>query len=90
MKSRKLTGVTLLVTALLLAVASLAAFIAVFRALLVPSTLVALESAFGSLVVALLLLVLAGRAWRAGRLRLAQRQGDSLAGNSSSGSSDHA
>ena len=82
MKSSKLIGVTLVVIALLLAVASLAAFIAVFRALLVPSTLAAIESAFGSLVVALLLLVLASRAWRAGRLR--------LAGDASSSASDNA
>lgn len=77
MKSGRFTGLFLVLVAGLLGVASLAAFVAMVRALMVPTTLAAIESAFGSLVVAILLLVLTGKAWRGGRARLSDKNGDS-------------
>lgn len=77
MKSARFAGLVLVLVAGLLGAACLAAFVAMVRALMVPTTLAAIESAFGSLVVALLLLVLTRKAWRAGRARLSGKSGDS-------------
>lgn len=77
MKSRRFAGLVLLLAAGLLGMASLAAFVAMIRALMVPTTLAAIESAFGSLVITLLLLVLSRKSWGAGRVRLSDKSGDS-------------
>lgn len=77
MKSGRFAGLVLLLAAGVLGMASLAAFVAMVRALMVPTTLAAIESAFGSLVIALLLMVLARKSWRTGRARLSDKSGDS-------------
>ena len=49
---------------------SAATFVAMLRALTVTSTITAIESAFGTLVIGILLLVLARKAWLSGKSRL--------------------
>ena len=61
----------LFLLSLLLLLCACAALVAMLRALLIPSTLVALETAFGSLVIALLCLVLGRNSWRAAHRRWA-------------------
>ena len=51
----------------LLHAAALAAFVATLQALTVGSTLAAVESAFGTFVLAILLMVFARKAWTAGK-----------------------
>jgi len=63
-------GYMLLLVSLLLHMAALAAFAAVVQALAVSSTLTAIESAFGTLVLALLLLLFARRCWWAAKSRM--------------------
>lgn len=53
--------------AVLLALVSAAGFVAMVLALTASHTLSAIESAFGSLIIALLFLVLACKTWRAGK-----------------------
>jgi uncharacterized sodium:solute symporter family permease YidK len=47
-----------------------AAFVAMLQALAVSSTISAIESAFGSFVIGILLLVLGGKSYQAGKRRL--------------------
>lgn len=54
----------------LLYLVSVATFVAMLRALMVTSTITAIESAFGTLVIGILLLVLARKAWLSGKSRL--------------------
>ena len=67
--SDRVRGYLLLGSSLLLYLAGGAAFIAMLRALTVRTTLAAVETAFGSLVICILLLVLARKAWESGKKR---------------------
>ena len=78
-KSQHLLGLLLMLCGLLLAVVAAAAFVAMVLALTVKTTISAVESAFGSFVVAILLTVLARKAWAAGRERV--KAGGGAAGN---------
>lgn len=64
-----LAGWALLGVSVLLHVAALAALVAMLQALSVSSTIAAVESAFGSLVLGLLLLLFARQSWRAAKSR---------------------
>lgn len=68
--SERVTGYLMLACAGLLYVAAAASVFAMFYALTVRTTLAAVESAFGTLVVSILLLVLARKCWDAGRKRM--------------------
>lgn len=69
----KLLGALLVLLSLTLFLAGGAAVVAMIRALTVEHTLSAIESAFGTLVIAILLLVLARLALKAGMLRLGRK-----------------
>ena len=57
----------LLTLAVLLYLAAAASILAALHALTVRTTLAAVESAFGTLVIAIVLLLLARKAWRKGK-----------------------
>ncbi len=63
----RVPGYLLLGLSLLIYLLAGAAFVAVLRALTVSTTLAAVETAFGSLVLCILLLVLARKAWDSGK-----------------------
>lgn len=65
----KMLGYLLMVLSVLLYLAGGAAFASMLRALTVSTTLAAIESAFGSLVICILLAVLARWAWDCGKKR---------------------
>lgn len=67
--SNRVKGYLLMGLSVLLHLAGAAAFVAMLRALTVSTTLAAIESAFGSLVICILLMVLARRAWDSGKKR---------------------
>lgn len=67
---KKLLGGFFVLVSLALLVAGGAAVVAMVRALTVQSTLPAIESAFGSLVIAIILLALARQSFKAGMARL--------------------
>lgn len=66
----RITGTLLVLFSMVLSLVGLATLIAMFRAMTVESTFPAVESAFGSLVIAVGLLVLARLAFRAGIVRV--------------------
>ncbi len=66
----RLMGVALLIASVLLLLAAAATLVAMVLSLTVRSTLPAVESAFGSLVAALVLLGFGVKAFKAGRGRL--------------------
>lgn len=67
---RKLIGYFCMMVAALLLVLAVLTLLAMLRALTVSTTLAAIESAFGSLVLCLLFLLGAGKLKRAGLARL--------------------
>jgi hypothetical protein len=67
--SERMLGYLLAALAGLLYLVSVATFVAMVRALTVTSTVTAIESAFGTMVIGILLLVLARKAWLAGKSR---------------------
>ncbi|MEY4641673.1 MAG: hypothetical protein RLZZ227_1667 [Pseudomonadota bacterium] len=69
--NERVIGAVLLVLAAALYIAAAAALFAMFHALTVRTTLAAVESAFGTFVITILLLVLARRCWGAGKKRMA-------------------
>jgi membrane protein implicated in regulation of membrane protease activity len=71
----KVLGYALLVAAVLLHILGAAAFYAMLRALTVTTTLAAIESAIGSLVICVLLLVGGRKAWDEGRKRSGKSPG---------------
>lgn len=66
----KMIGYLLLALALLIYIVCAASFFAMAQALLVTSTISAIESAFGTLVIGILLLVFGRKSWQAGKRRL--------------------
>jgi hypothetical protein len=66
----RVSGYLLLGLALLLYLAGAASFVAMLLALLVKTTLAAVESAFGTMVLGVLLFVFAKKTWEAGKSRL--------------------
>lgn len=65
--TRPLRGTLLFVLAVLFGLISASGFVSMVLALTVNHTLSAIESAFGSLIIALLFLVLARKSWLAAR-----------------------
>jgi len=63
-------GLLLCAASLMLYVAAAGAFVAMLQALTVSSTITAIESAFGTFVLGILLLVFARRSWLAGKTRI--------------------
>lgn len=66
----QMIGYLLLALSVLIYVICGATFLAMLQALTVTSTISAIESAFGTFVIAVLLLVLGRKAWQAGKSRL--------------------
>lgn len=65
--SSSLATLALRAVSVLLHVAALAAFVATLQALTVASTLAAVESAFGTFVLCIMLLVFARKSWTPGK-----------------------
>lgn len=68
--NRKLPGYLMLALSSLLYLIGAACIVATVHALTVRTTLAAIESAFGTLVIAILILLLARKAWHGARSRL--------------------
>jgi hypothetical protein len=66
----KMMGYLLLALSLLIYVVCAATFLAMLQALTVSSTISAIESAFGTFVIGILLLVLGRKSYNAGKRRL--------------------
>jgi len=66
---RSVSGWLLLAFSVVLHIAALAAFVAMLQALTVSSTISAVESAFGTFVLLILLMVFARQSWQAGKIR---------------------
>ena len=66
----KMTGYFLLALSVLIHLVCAASFLAMMQALMVKSTISAIESAFGTLVIGILLLVLGRKSWQAGKRRM--------------------
>lgn len=74
---QKLTAWLCLLLAAVLLLLALLTMLAMVQALLVTSTLAAVESAFGSFVLGMLLLLAAGRLYAGGRASLRKAENDS-------------
>jgi hydrogenase-4 membrane subunit HyfE len=68
--SDKMMGYLLLTLSVLIYVVCAATFLAMLQALTVSSTISAIESAFGTFVIGILLLVLGRKSYKAGKRRL--------------------
>jgi len=67
---RSVSGWLLLACSVVLHIAALAAFMAMLQALAVSSTISAVESAFGTFVLLILLLVFARKSWQIGKIHI--------------------